>query len=170
MIPMESLLAQYPERLRGFKRLILSEYLQCLILSYIFPLKRGLNLRFIGGTAVRLGWESERFSEDLDFDGKGVTKESFGGLGMELERKLKLEGYDVKVDMSFKTAYRCFLRFPGVYYRYGLSQHPDERLIIQIDYEPQEYAYEPQEKILNRLGVFAPMLVPPLPTLLSMKI
>lgn len=170
MISMEALLAQYPERLRGFKRPVLSEYLQSLILSYIFPLNRGLNLRFIGGTAIRLGWDSERFSEDLDFDGKGVTKDTFGGLGKELEKKLNLEGYKVEAEMSFRGAYRCFLKFPGIYYEYGLSQHPEEKLLIQIDYEPQDYPYEPQEKILNKSGVFAPMLVPPLPVLLSMKL
>ncbi|HRU39807.1 MAG TPA: nucleotidyl transferase AbiEii/AbiGii toxin family protein, partial [Candidatus Goldiibacteriota bacterium] len=65
---METLLSSYPEKLKGFKRGILAEYLQCLILSYVFPLKKG-DLRFIGGTAVRLGWGSGRFSEDIDFDG-----------------------------------------------------------------------------------------------------
>lgn len=170
MISMETLLEAYPERLRGFKRGILTEYMQCLILSYIFPLKKGLHMRFIGGTSVRLCWESERFSEDLDFDGEGITKAQFEDIGSSVVKKLKLEGYTAKADMSFKGAFRCFIRLPGIYYSYGLSRHAEEKLLIQIDYEPQGYMYDAEEKIINRFGIFAAVPAPPASVLLSMKI
>jgi hypothetical protein len=170
MIAMETLLNAYPEHLRGFKRGILTEYLQCLILSYVFPLKKKMKMRLIGGTAVRIGWGSERFSEDMDFDGEGITKSSFESLGNAVARNLKLEGYSVEVDMSFRNAFRCFFRFPGLYRVYGLSPNPKEKLLIQLDYEPQDFCYEPQERIINRLGVFCAVPFPPAEVLLSMKI
>ena len=170
MIAMETLLQGYPKHLHGFRRGILTEYLQCLILSYIFPLKQKMKLRFIGGTAIRLCWESERFSEDLDFDGEGVGKAAFETLGGSVVKKLKLEGLEAECDFSFKGAYRCFFRFPGIYFSYGLSAHEDEKLLIQLDYEPQGFKYKAQEKVINRFGAFCSVPVPPPEVLLSMKI
>jgi len=166
---METLLSSYPEKLKGFKRGILAEYLQCLILSYVFPLKKG-DLRFIGGTAVRLGWGSGRFSEDIDFDGKGVSRPEFEDIAGRVVKKLRLEGYDAEADLSFKGASRCFIRFPGIYHAYGLSARENEKLLIQLDYEPQEYSYKAVEKVINRFGIFTAVPSAPVDVLLSMKI
>jgi predicted nucleotidyltransferase component of viral defense system len=38
------------------------------------------NLSFIGGTAIRIVYGSQRFSEDLDFDNFGLTFEQFENL------------------------------------------------------------------------------------------
>ena len=44
------------------------EYVQHLLLSYLYQQPAGENLFFKGGTALRLVHQSPRFSEDLDFD------------------------------------------------------------------------------------------------------
>ncbi|HDQ26644.1 MAG TPA: nucleotidyl transferase AbiEii/AbiGii toxin family protein [bacterium] len=170
MIALESLLKHYPQELRGFKRNILAEYLQCRVLGYLYSGAEGAKMIFIGGTAIRLCHESLRFSEDLDFDNTGATKEGFTRSLKEISRKLSLEGYDNEADFSFKGAFRCFLRFNSIYFRYGLSGHENEKLLLQIDAEPQGVKYESETRVINRFGVFARVVVPAPPVLLSMKI
>lgn len=46
---------------------ILREYLQLLVISYIYQQKESGKIVFKGGTALRLIYGSPRFSEDLDF-------------------------------------------------------------------------------------------------------
>lgn len=44
------------------------EYFQHLFLSYFYQLPKAANIFFKGGTALKLLYQSPRFSEDLDFD------------------------------------------------------------------------------------------------------
>lgn len=46
---------------------IVREYVQHLFLSYLYQIKESQNLLFKGGTALRIIYQSPRFSEDLDF-------------------------------------------------------------------------------------------------------
>ncbi len=170
MIDLDSLLKFYPAKLTDFKRNILAEYLQCKILEYIYSSEWGNTLVFMGGTAIRLCYESERFSEDIDFDNRGISKKEFKDLSDMLVFKIKLEGYEVRADVSFKRASRCFLRFPGIYYSYKLSPHPEERMLLQIDTEPQNFNYETETRIINRFGIFTRVKVATPSALLSMKI
>jgi len=170
VISLEALVGQYPEQLRGFKRNIIAEYLQCRILSYIYEDQKGAKLVFIGGTAIRLCYDSRRFSEDIDFDNTGLSKNEFKKTALTVSGRLAMEGYRNEVDFSFKGAYRAFLRFKGIFYKYGISAHENEKLLLQIDAEPQGIVYEKDTRVINRFGVFARTVVPPLPVLLSMKI
>jgi len=52
---------------------ILVEYLQCEILDSIFKEKESGQLSFMGGTAIRIVYNGNRFSEDLDFDNFGLS-------------------------------------------------------------------------------------------------
>ncbi len=170
MISLEALVRQYPGQLKGFKRNIIAEYLQCRILSYIYENQKGVKLVFIGGTAIRLCYDSMRFSEDIDFDNRGMLKHEFKEMAMTVSGRLAMEGYRNEVDFSFKGAYRAFLRFKGIFYEYGISAHENEKLLLQIDAEPQGVPYEKNTRVINRVGVFTRAVVPSLPSLLSMKI
>ena len=77
MLSLEQIKKYYPENLRPFERFLIREYLQCKILEIIFDSKYASQFAFIGGTALRLIYGSERFSEDLDFDNFGLTPEVF---------------------------------------------------------------------------------------------
>ena len=46
---------------------VMREYLQHLLLSYFYQLPQTNNICFKGGTALRIVYQSARFSEDLDF-------------------------------------------------------------------------------------------------------
>ncbi|MEK7517570.1 MAG: nucleotidyl transferase AbiEii/AbiGii toxin family protein [Patescibacteria group bacterium] len=49
------------------------EYLQHLFLSYFYQQPHAKRVLFKGGTALRLIYNSPRFSEDLDFSAKGIN-------------------------------------------------------------------------------------------------
>jgi len=55
---------------------IVREEYELLILSHIFETPFGKYLVFKGGTALRLAYNSPRFSDDLDFDVVGLVNES----------------------------------------------------------------------------------------------
>jgi hypothetical protein len=40
---------------------------------------------------LRIGYDSQRFSEDLDFDNRGLTEQEFESITHEIETMLKLE-------------------------------------------------------------------------------
>ena len=83
----------YSEELRHFKKNIFREYLQYKILEIIYGSPFGKNLFFMGGTAIHILHDSQRFSEDLDFDNRGVNQDDFKALGKLIKEKLTLEGY-----------------------------------------------------------------------------
>lgn len=51
---------------------IIREYVQHLFLSSLYKIKESDKLLFKGGTALRILYNSPRFSEDLDFDGQNI--------------------------------------------------------------------------------------------------
>jgi len=85
-------------------------------------------------------------------------------------RRLSLEGYSVEVRNSFRGAYRSFVRVSNVLYDNALSPHKGEKLLIQIDAEPQMFTYRPEKVILNRFDVFTRINVVPIGVLLAQKI
>lgn len=160
----------YPESLRPFKRNLLREYLQYKILELIFSSEFGQNLIFMGGTAIHIAYGLPRFSEDLDFDNIGLGKKNFEGLAAFIEKKLRLEGYVVEIKTSFARAYRAYIRIPGILYENRISPHKDEKMLIQIDAEPQKFSYVPDKVIINKFDVFTQIAMVPLDILLSQKL
>ena len=76
------------------KRNILREYLQCRFLEIFYSLKSSHKLIFIGGTSLRLLYNLDRFSEDLDFDNAGLTASQIGKLVNKAIKQLEREGFD----------------------------------------------------------------------------
>ena len=77
---------------------IVKEYFQHLFLSFLYREKKSEALFFKGGTALRLVWQSPRFSEDLDFTGSRI---SIGQIESLMEAALeKVEGEGVKTDIE----------------------------------------------------------------------
>lgn len=61
----------------NFQKHMLKEYIQLLVLDYLANTPYISKLAFIGGTNLRLIKRIDRFSEDLDFDCKDMSKEEF---------------------------------------------------------------------------------------------
>ena len=148
---------------------VLSSYLQYKILEIIYDSKFAGQLIFLGGTCLRIVHGNRRFSEDLDFDNTGLTEKQFLQLGKIIKRKLELEGYDIDLKYVMKGAWHCFFRFPDILYDSGLTGHREEKILIQLDTEPQQYKYQPETVILNKFDVFTTIFVTPLSLLLSQK-
>jgi predicted nucleotidyltransferase component of viral defense system len=53
-------------------------------------------LCFIGGTALRLCYGHERFSEDLDFDNNGLSFEDFELMIAYANKNLLIKGFETE--------------------------------------------------------------------------
>lgn len=159
----------YPERLRHFKRNILREYLQYKILAVIFGGKYAPKLVFMGGTAIHIIHGASRFSEDLDFDNRGLTQDDFCVLTKLISRQLSLEGFRVDTGTSFKGAFSADIKITGLLYETGLSGHKEEKVLVKIDAEPQDFKYTPQRVVINKFDVTVGIGVVPDDILLAQK-
>jgi predicted nucleotidyltransferase component of viral defense system len=170
MLNIKEIESYYPENLRAFKRSLMREYLQYKILEIIFGSNQAAKLSFLGGTAIRMLHGNKRFSEDLDFDNFGLKENEFKNLAAEIRKKLKMEGYNAEIKNVFKNAYHCHIRIPGLLFDSGLSGHKEEKILIQVDTEPQHFDYLPDNLIVNKFDVFSRIRATPPDILLSQKI
>ena len=169
MLELRQIESFYPEHLRHFKRNILREYLQYKMLAVIFGGKFSAKLVFMGGTAIHIAHGSGRFSEDLDFDNRGRSRDNFRALTRSVERQLSLEGFSVESDVSFEGAFSAAIKITGLLYETGLSGHKEEKVVVKIDAEPQDFKYSPARVIINKFDVLAGISVVPVDVLLSQK-
>lgn len=167
---LDDIRASYPENLQQFPRFMLREYLQHKILEIIYESRFGQNLCFLGGTCLRIVYGNRRFSEDLDFDNLGLQGVDFEKVAEEIQKNLKREGFPTELQTIMKGAWHCNIKFPGMLFDEGLSGHREEKILIQLDTEPQNYQYEPERYILNRFEVFTTLLTTPLPLLMAQKL
>lgn len=170
MLDFQQIKEQYPENLQRFERAILREYLQYKVLQAIFDSNHASKLAFLGGTALRIVYGNNRFSEDIDLDNFGLAWTEFEEVIQKVKRFLELEGFEVEFRNVAKGAYRCYLKFPALLYEHGLSPLPEEKILIQVDTSVQGYSYKPETILLNKFDVFAEIRVTPLNILLSQKI
>ncbi|MFW6129675.1 MAG: nucleotidyl transferase AbiEii/AbiGii toxin family protein [Atribacterota bacterium] len=170
MIDIKQISEYYPDKIKPFKKNILREYLQYKILDIIYDSKYFDRLVFMGGTAIRIVHGNTRFSEDLDFDNRGMSEKEFRKLVETVKRRIELEGYKLETRIKVNEAFKCSFKFLGLLYRTGISLHKKAKLVIQLDTEPQNYNYEPEKVMLNKFEIFTRILAVPPATLLSQKI
>lgn len=170
MLDIKQIESFYPESLRPFKKNLLREYMQYKMLEVIFDSKFGRKLALLGGTAARVIHGNTRFSEDLDFDNLGLTKDDFEQLISLIKKQLKLQGYNVETRNVFKEAFRSLIKIPDVLYQNKISKHKNEKLLIRIDMEPQNFSYKLDKIIINKFDVFLRINIVPPDILLSQKI
>ena len=176
MIQIEQIKNYFPAQIREnsiFDKHILKEYLQLMILDYLSSTPYIRKMTFIGGTNLRLVKGIDRFSEDLDFDCKDLSKEEFiemtNGVILFLERSgLRVEARDK--DNPKLTAFRRNIHFPEFLFDLGLSGHKEERFLIKIESQDQRVIYEPVITNIKGCGFFFPFPVPSDGVLCSMKI
>ncbi len=169
MLNLKEIENQYPESLRPFKRFILREYLQYKILEIVFNGPYASKLCFLGGTCLRIVHNQQRFSEDLDFDNFNLSVQEFNSISKNIEEKLTLEGYEVECKEIIKGAFHCYIRFPKILFNEGLSGHLEEKILIQLDTESQDFKFTPESIIINKFDVFTSIFITPLSILLAQK-
>jgi predicted nucleotidyltransferase component of viral defense system len=152
---------------------MLKEYFHYRMLDIIFSTDHASKMSFIGGTNLRILYNIQRFSEDLDFDSFNLSRDEFMRLTDQVVDRLKQEGLQVEADDKEKdlklAAFRRNITFPGLMYELGLSGHREKKLLIKIECEPHNYAYEPAKPIIQKFNVFTQIFAPPTAILLSMK-
>ncbi|MGM0367103.1 MAG: nucleotidyl transferase AbiEii/AbiGii toxin family protein [Actinomycetota bacterium] len=170
MLDLEQIQSYYPENLRSFKKNILREYLQYKILEIIYTSDYAKRLIFMGGTAIRILHANKRFSEDLDFDNKGLGKDGFEDLVNVIKKRMKLEGYNISTRNNYNNTFRSYIKFHDIMYEYSLTPHIKENIDLRLDAEPQEYDYTPEKTFLNKFDIFTQIFNIPVAILLSQKI
>jgi predicted nucleotidyltransferase component of viral defense system len=155
-----------------FDRYMLKEYLQLLILDHLAITPYINKVSFVGGTNLRLIQGIDRFSEDLNFDCKDLSKKEF----MEMTDSVVfyLQQNNINVETRDKanpnlTAFRRNLYFPEMLFNLGLTGHKEERLLLKVEAQDQNVAYQPVVTTVNKMGFFFGIQVPPLDVLCAMK-
>lgn len=172
MIHIEQIRNYFPVQIRGnssFDKHMLKEYLQLMILDYLSSTPSIQKMALIGGTNLRLVKGIDRFSEDLDFDCKDLSKDEFIEMTNGVIQFLERSG--LRVDAKDKenpklTAFRRNIHFPELLFDLRLSGHKEERFLIKV--ESQDYP-----SVITNIkgcGFFFPFPVPSDGVLCSMKI
>ncbi len=94
---------------------IVREYFQHLFLSHLYREKDADGFLFKGGTALRIVWQSPRFSEDLDFTGIHMNIRDIESVLEKTLVGVETEGIHVEIDEAKKTSggYFSILQFEG---------------------------------------------------------
>ncbi len=176
MIQLEQIRIFFPAQIRNnplFEKYMLKEYLQLSIMDYLSSKVYIRKLAFIGGTYLRLVKGIDRFSEDLDFDCKGLTQEEFIEMTDGVLQFLERSGWRVEPrgkESDKINAFRRSIYFPELLFDLKLSGHKDERFLIKIEGQDQGVDYQIILETINGCGFFFPFPVPRVDTVCSMKI
>lgn len=116
-------------------RNITREYLQARILAALQRAGAMIPLAFHGGTALRFLYNSQRYSEDLDFAlERAQTAYDFRAYLRAVRSALAAESYAVELKVSdHKVVHSAFVRFGGLLHELGLSPFRDEVLAVKIE-------------------------------------
>lgn len=170
MINLENIKKYYSPKEQVFEQFILKEYLQYQILNIIFSSPFWEKLSFLWWTAIRLIYNSTRFSEDLDFDNFWLDENDFEKMSLYLQKELNILWYEVDIKNVYKWAYRCYIRLPKILKELWFSNLEDEKILIQIDTVKQDYKYKNDKKILDKFDIYKLINVCPVDIILSKKI
>ncbi len=107
---------------------VVREYCQHLLLSYMYQNKRAVRILFKGGTALRIVFDSPRFSEDLDFTCWDLRSGELEDILNRAATAIMQTGIKVLVEESKETSggYLAIHRFAFLGY--------DERIRIECSF------------------------------------
>lgn len=170
MLKFSEIKKHYTEKENNFPQLVLKEYLQYKILQIIFSSQYGDRLAFMGGTAIRLVYGSDRFSEDLDLDNDNLTQRDFEKLIRHIEKELELDGLNVEFRNTFRNVYHCYLKFPKLLFENNISPLLAEKIMIRLDSFPVKKLEKIEPAVIVKADVFAEIRVYPKEMILAQKI
>ena len=172
MLTFEQLKEYFPaEILRINPKGALVEYLQYEFLDSLFKQPGSEKLAFIGGTAIRIIYNSQRFSEDLDFDNFGLDYGAFRRLIGKVCREMEVKGFAAEWRFLKKGAvFHAYVKFPSVLKQYGLAGHHLEKIFVAIDAERKKKLALPVIKPINKFGVFRSVLAGSAAVILAQKL
>jgi len=112
----------------------LRELLQLMILGILDEQGFFKNIAFLGGTALRIIYKLNRFSEDLDFSLVNSDNYTYEDLITKLEKSLLLMNLDLEVKSKGKHAVKSsFFKFNKLLSALNISSLKDEKIKIKFD-------------------------------------
>jgi predicted nucleotidyltransferase component of viral defense system len=153
-----------------FKRNLVKEYVQVLILSFLYTYKKYQNLIFYGGSSLRHCYNLPRLSEDLDFI--DVKKQiDLNGLAEDLVNFFKKK-YGLAVNSKVQK-FRCTVKFPILHELKIASPEESNYLYSKIEvYKDFDFCkgYRVEIKPIFKFGEALLVRTFDLPTLMATKI
>jgi len=134
---------------------LIREALQLAFLKIIQDKNYFSNLAFVGGTSLRIIYNMNRFSEDLDFSLIKKNGYDFLEIVSVLEKGFKLYGLNIlQKTKADKTVQGSMLKFPGLLRELGLSPLANENLSIkfEIDSNPPS-GWKIENTLINKMYV-----------------
>ena len=131
---------------------IIREYLQVLMLKYLYRSRWQDKFFFLGGTSLRLLYNSRRFSEDIDFNVRGIKKREFEDAVRFIARELKREG--LKCDIQFSHTHPLLISefiFVDIQDLYGMVDKRGE-IVIKFEANKPQYELETEAGVINNFG------------------
>lgn len=160
---LNQMLAAYDGQPQADKRNVLKEIMQEMVLCGLSRAGFFKEVAFYGGTALRIFYDLDRFSEDLDFSLKAskdgfdltdyfpVLKKEMAAFGLRVDIEEKTKTHDSQIQSAFLkgNTREHLLLFYGLK---GLPQvHSGEKIRIkfEVDTNPPDYAaFEHQYRLL----------------------
>jgi len=179
MIDLQQIKNYFPAVLQvnpAFRKYMLKEYVQLLILDFLSASVYIKKITFIGGTTLRLIKGIDRFSENLYFDCSNLSQQEFLQMTDDILTFLLRSGFRTETNTNQSGKSKEFYRniyFPELLYDMELSAYKAERFSIKIGSQNQESHYTHYKPVITnikRMGFFFPFPVPPDPVLCAMKI
>lgn len=123
MISLEEI-KQLSTRNQTSSLIVAREYAQHCFLSEFYKIKDSNRLLFKGGTALRLIYQSPRYSEDLDFTGlNNITYAAIEDVLIETLRNLTAWGFEIELKEAKKTTggYLAKMDFSFLEFRFQIK-------------------------------------------------
>lgn len=176
MLNIDQIANFFPLNLREnpiYRKYMLKEYLQLVILDFLSTTKYIRKIVFIGGTNLKLIKGIDRFSEDLNFDCKQMPKQDFMDmtdsiLEFLLKSGMKAETQDKENDKL--KAFRRNFYFPSLLFDLGLSGYKEERFLIKVECQDQQIDYQRDMVNIKGCGLFFSFPVPADDVICAMKL
>ena len=153
---------------------IIREFLQIHTLYCLSKSKYGKNLAFLGGTALRILHNTNRYSQNLDFDLVKLERRKF-----QFPDLLNtVTGYFKKRNLpcsyrenSKRNVYKSMIKFHNLLFDFQLSPYKDEILSIKLEVDTHP---NPESKfssvVINKYNLLFPVLRSDLPSMMAGKI
>lgn len=152
---------------------ILREYLQVLIMKELYRSETGRKLFFTGGTYLRLVKNIRRFSEDLDFNSKGMTESEFEKLLETIVSELLRKGLKCSMVFSHRDSLlNGSLIFPEVesFYSLSSSQRQKQGISIKIETYAPKWKVKTETLAISGFGEIFPVITTGVDCLFADKI
>ncbi|MGA2406049.1 MAG: nucleotidyl transferase AbiEii/AbiGii toxin family protein [Bacteroidales bacterium] len=176
MLNIDQIANFFPLNLREnpiYRKYMLKEYLQLVILDFLSTTKYIRKIVFIGGTNLRLIKGIDRFSEDLDFDCKQMSKQEFMEMTDSILEFLLKSGMKAEIQDKANDKLKAFSRnfyFPSLLFDLGLSGYKEERFLIKVESQDQHIEYQHDMVNIKGCGLYFPFPSPADDVLCAMKL